>query len=294
MNSTPKSQVAIVSAKEAMAVDTDLPLLRSALDARGITHATYAWDDKAAPWDTFDLVVVRSAWDYVPRRDEFVAWARAVRAPLANDAGMLAWNTDKRYLRVLEKKGVAIVPTTWVEGGVDGGAAPTFPSTGEFVVKPAISAGARDTARYEAKQTGEATAHVRRITDAGNTAMIQPYVASVDERGETGLIFFGGRASHAIEKGAILRGKRTEVAGLFAEERIVTRSPSDAERAFAEKVLAAIPFQTPLYARVDMVEDEQGALRLLELELTEPSVFLDVDPKAAARFAEAIAERLED
>jgi hypothetical protein len=291
--------VALVTAREAEALDTDLPFLRSALDRAGLRHATFAWDAPRAPWSTFDLAVVRSAWDYVGRRDEFVAWARAIPCPLRNPAAVLAWNTDKRYLAELEANGIAIVPTQWGTQGdtTDGNARwnGSFGDAAEFVVKPAISAGAKDALRYTKGQHAEAKRHVERIIATGGTAMIQPYMPSVDRRGETGMLFFGGEFSHAIMKGAILargRGAPNEVGGLFAEERIETRTPSAAERAFAERVLAAIPFPTPLYARIDVVEDESGNPRLLELELTEPSVFLDRDAGAADRFAAAIAREL--
>jgi O-ureido-D-serine cyclo-ligase len=284
--------VALVTAREAEALDTDLPFLRSALERAGLRHATVAWDDQKAPWNDFDLAVVRSAWDYVGRRDEFVAWARAIPCPLRNPAGVLAWNTDKRYLAELEANGIAIVPTQW--GAADGSATwnGSFGDAAEFVVKPAISAGAKDTLRYTKNQHAEAKRHVERIIGSGGTAMIQPYMPSVDRRGETGMLFFGGEFSHAIMKGPILRGARNEVGGLFAEERVEARTPSATERAFAERVLGAIPFPTPLYARIDVVEDESGNPRLLELELTEPSVFLDRDAGAADRFATAIAREL--
>ena len=111
-------------------------------------------------------------------------------------------------------------------------------------------------------------------------------------------MFFDGNFSHAIHKGPLLqRGARVEVNGLFAPERIEARAPSEVELELGKRVIAAIPFSTPLYARVDMVDPghdphQSTEPMLLELEVAEPSCFLDTDPGAAARFARAIERQL--
>jgi hypothetical protein len=124
--------------------------------------------------------------------------------------------------------------------------------------------------------------------------MLQPYMAHVDDAGETALLYIGGRFSHAIRKGAMLDGPDLGVAGLYKEERIDPRTPSAAEHAVAEQVLAAVPGGTAdlLYARVDLVPGPDGAPVLMELELTEPSLFLDYSDGAAERLADAIVARL--
>jgi hypothetical protein len=115
--------------------------------------------------------------------------------------------------------------------------------------------------------------------------MVQPYVASVDERGESALVFVGGRYSHAVIKEALLvPGERANEDKLFATERLHPVRPSAAERAVAEAVLAAIPFPRDelLYARVDLVLGEDGAPAVLELELVEPSLMLPQAPPGVA------------
>lgn len=292
-------RIALVSAQEAMGLDTDLPLLTEALRTHGADASVVAWDDPNARWATFDLAVVRSTWDYVPRRDEFVAWARRLPCPLANSADVLAWNTDKTYLRELEASGLAIVPTVWFEASdqLHGAARrldhPALADARDVVVKPSISAGSRDTARFPAGAHHDIAAHVDRILASKRPVMLQRYIDSVDERGETGLLFFDGKFSHAIHKAALLEERGdANVTGLFAVERIAARNPTPQELQFARKTLALLPFSAPtLYARVDVVDD-RGTLRLLELELTEPSCFLDVDGEAAGRFADAIVSRV--
>ena len=273
--------------------DDDFPL-RDELRSRNLAVDVVSWDDPAADWDAYALSVLRSPWDYVPRRDDFLAWARRVPR-LLNPAGILAWNTDKAYLRDLEAAGVPITPTTYVSPGETW----TPPTDGEWVVKPTISAGSQDTGRYSLPpQRDRAAAHVARLTTAGRTAMIQPYLKAVDTDGETALLFFPdatGRLtfSHAARKGPILTGPDQGWIDPGSEE-ISARTPSPAELTTAEQVLAAIPPSSAplLYARVDLIPGPDGLPLLLELELTEPSLFFGTAPEAAARLADAIQNRL--
>jgi glutathione synthase/RimK-type ligase-like ATP-grasp enzyme len=255
------------------------------------------WDDPAVDWSSYDAVVVRSTWDYQERRDAFLAWARGVGDRLLNPPEVLAWNTDKRYLRELAEAGLPVVPTALVAPG-EAFAAPA----GEFVVKPTVSAGSRDTARFGADGGGDddgaarAAALVEAIHTSGRTAMVQPYVASVDARGETALLFFDGVFSHAIHKGPLLERGRGPTSAVFAAETIRPREASGAERAMAERVLAHVGQRfggaVPAYARVDVVEGDDGAPLLLELELTEPSLFFAGEPGRLSQFAAAIRRRL--
>jgi glutathione synthase/RimK-type ligase-like ATP-grasp enzyme len=251
------------------------------------------WDDPAADWEAYDLVVVRSTWDYHLRRDEFLAWARGLGPELVNPAEILAWNTDKRYLRELAAAGLPTVPTALVEPGE-----PFAAPAGEYVVKPTVSAGSRDTARFSSEAPGDggrAAALVRAIHGSGRTAMVQPYVASVDARGETAVLLFDGRFSHAIHKSALLAPGQEPSDELFAPETIAARTPTGAELAVAQRIIdwTAERFgDVPAYARVDLVEDGDGAPMLLELELTEPSLFFAHATDGPAGFASALRRRL--
>jgi hypothetical protein len=273
--------------------DDDFPL-RDALRARGVTVDAARWDDDTVDWAGYDLAVIRSTWDYVARRDQFVAWARRVPR-LVNPADIVAWNTDKRYLSDLVAAGVPVTPTSYVAPG----SVWTPPATGEWVVKPTISAGSQDTGRYALPdQRALAVAHVERLTAAGRTAMIQPFLAAVDSAGETAVLCTpdadGSLSfSHAIRKGAILTGP--DVGDIDPGSGTITpRTPSAAELAVAAQALAAIPGGTKrlLYARVDMIPGPDGEPLLVELELTEPSLFLRDNQPAADRLADAILTRL--
>ncbi|GII21707.1 ATP-grasp domain-containing protein [Planosporangium mesophilum] len=290
-------RVALVTCAELPDLEPDDRLVIEPLAARGVRAEPVVWDDPAVDWAAYDLVVVRSPWDYVGRREQFVAWAARVPR-LANPAEVIAWNTEKTYLERLAADGVPVVPTGWVRPGETWVPA----GDGEYVVKPAVSAGSRDTGRYDLADPTHrelAAAHVARLQAAGRLTMVQPYLAAVDTDGETGLLFFGGAFSHAIRKGPMLEGPDVPASGdrppgLFRPERIEARQPSPAEMEVAEKVLAAIPggAERLLYARVDLIPGPDGSPMLIELELTEPSLFLDRAPGAPERLADAIAQRL--
>jgi len=236
------------------------------------------WDDPAVDWAAFDIVVIRSTWDYQERRDQFLEWVHSVPR-IINPPEIVEWNTDKRYLGELP----GAVHTEYVEpGGVF--AAPV----GEYVVKPTVSAGSRHTARFGPGEEARAAGLVAAIHEGGRTAMVQPYVASVDELGETALLYFDGVFSHAIRKGPILRPGAEPTSEVFAAEEIEQRDPPADERALADAIAAR--FSELAYVRVDLVRGPDGP-QLLELELTEPSLFFEQGPGSAERFAAAIRRR---
>ena len=290
--------IALVSVAAARPLDEDLAPLHEALRAAGADVAIVDWDDAAVDWARFDLALLRSTWDYAERLPEFLAWAVRVAActRLCNPLDVLRWNTDKHYLAELERTGVAIVPSTFVEPGADAATALdeflARTDAAEFVVKPSVGAGSRDAQRHARERRDAAVAHVARLLDARRSVLLQPYLARVDEHGETALIHVDGAYSHAIRKGPLLRRGDGPTDALFAAEDIRARTPDPAERALAAAVLAAIPFEAPLlYARVDLIHDTDGSPRLLELELAEPSLFFAHAAGSAARFAAAVIAR---
>lgn len=297
-------RVALATCSQFPQLEADDAALLPALAERGVEAAPVVWDDADVDWDAFDLVVVRSTWDYSLRQPEFVAWAETVPR-LANPATVLAWNTDKFYLRDLERAGIVIVPTIWLDPArnLTSRAVHTrFPASGEFVVKPTVSAGARDTGRYqsnEADQRGLAIVHARDLLRAGRHVMVQPYLKQVDTIGETSLVYIDGIFSHSVRKGPLLEGPNRRFDALYRKEDMTARAANPAERAVGDAIIAALPTVAPgvgdgplLYARVDLLPDADGAPMLLELELTEPSLFLALGDGAAGRFADAIAARV--
>lgn len=290
-----RARVALVSARAARGLDEDLPPLLAALDDAGLEAAVADWDDPEVDWTGFRLALLRSTWDYAERFAEFLAWAErtAKLTTLVNPPPVIRWNTDKHYLRDLARAGVPTVPTQFVEPGeraahvLEG-----FLRAGitEWVVKPAVGAGSRDAARYVAGEDRAASDHIQRLLDAGRSVLLQPYLDQVDHHGETALIYFAGRFSHAIRKGPLLRRGSAPPDALFAAEQITPRLPGADELQVAERALAVLPFAAPLYARVDLIPSASAGPCLLELELTEPSLFFAHAPAAAERLAAQCAQ----
>jgi len=293
------AKIALVTAVAARGLDDDLPPLQDALHKTGCDVAIVDWDDASVDWSRFDLALLRSTWDYTERVDEFLDWAQraAIQTRLINPLAVVRWNTDKHYLHDLERAGIATVPSVFVEPNGDAKTGLDHfllrHASAEFVVKPAIGAGSRDAQRYARGQRENALAHVRRLLGERRSVLLQPYLDRVDEHGETALIYFGGEFSHAIRKGPLLKADEGPTRALFAAEHITARTPEADELHLAEQTLAAIPFAKPLtYARVDLIHDAQHAPRVLELELTEPSLFFAHAAGSAERFARAVLARL--
>jgi len=270
----PDTTVALATCAELPEGDEDADALAAALARLGIEAVHAVWDDASVDWSAFELVVVRSTWDYAERRDDFLAWARALPRVL-NACPVLEWSTDKRrYLTDLERAGVSVVPTSFVAPGEP----LTLPGRA-FVVKPSVSAGGRSSARFDAGD-GRAAELVATIHGEGRTAMVQPDLGDVEE---TALVYLDGAHSHALRRRVPLPALATET--LYLEETLSAAEATAAERELADAALAAAPGGL-LYARVDVA----GGM-VIELELAEPSLYLSFGEGAADRFAAAISAR---
>jgi glutathione synthase/RimK-type ligase-like ATP-grasp enzyme len=257
--------------------DEDFPALIAALAAEGIESEAAAWDDAAVDWARYDLVLPRSTWDYAERRDRFLAWAASVPRVL-NPLAVLEWNTDKqRYLPDLTAAEVPVVPTAFAAPGEELERQET-----PFVVKPAISAGGRSSARFEVDELAAARELVARIHAEGRTAMVQPFLGDLEEKA---LVYLDGEYSHAVRRRVPLpaAGDRDV---LYLDEDLASGEATALEREIAEAALACAP--TPLlYGRVDLMGEQ-----VLELEVAEPSLYLAYGEGAANRFAKGISRRL--
>jgi hypothetical protein len=293
-NAAKHARLALVTCASLPDLDPDDRLLLEPLDRLGVEVTSAIWDDPTVDWAGFDLAVIRSTWDYPARRDVFVDWARRVPA-LANPADVIAWNTDKRYLAQLATAGIPVVPTRWF-GPSDPVA---VPASGRHVLKPSVGAGSVDAAAFSLHDEHErmlAREHAARLAGNGHTVMVQPYLDTIEQYGETALIFLGTQFSHAIVKGAMLVGdKEMEATGLFLEEEVAAREPTAEQLAVARRALAAVPGgpERLTYARVDLVPDANGDPIMMELELTEPSLYLRYADGAAEKFASILAGQVE-
>lgn len=290
----PRIGIVVTDVYAAEDPDYDTPLLLPALAARGADPTAVVWHDAAVDPASFDLLVIRSPWDYPERPAEFAAWLdRAERATrVVNSPATMRWNLDKTYLRDLESAGIRVVPTTYATTADAAGAA--IDAHERVVVKPAVSAGARDTGLFDASDAA-AVALATRIVARGDVAMIQPEIEELSEGREKALYVIGGDLTHAISKGAILAPGGGFRGGVYRENPVPVEA-TPAERAFAADVLRAVRRATggepPLYARVDTVDSARYGLCLLEVELVEPALNLHVAPHVTGILADAIVSAL--
>ena len=274
-------RIAFATCREYADLDPDDRLLLAPLAALGIRAEPAVWNDPAVDWRAFHAVVLRSTWDYPDAYEAFLAWAASVPR-LINPLPVIRWNTDKRYLQDLAAAGIPIVPTAFAGPGEDWHVPDGWR---EVVVKPATSAGSRDTARYE-RSDPRVAVHIARLQAAGRVAMLQPYRHEIDDAGETGLVYAGGAFSHAFRKGPLLAPGGRITDQLFALEEISARDPTPDELAVGARAIALVTkrFGTPAYARVDLLP---GPV-VIEVELTEPSLYLACGQGSAERAAAAI------
>jgi hypothetical protein len=283
-------RVAVATCKNPPEPDPDEALLLSALRDSGLDATVLAWDDErpqaAGAFREQDLVVLRSTWNYYAQVDAFVAWVNEVGSTttILNPPSVVSWNARKTYLVELEERGVDIVPTEFVRRGQACAVADIFDARGwnEVVIKPVVSAGSFRTERFSRASLAPAQSFLDGLV-VDRDAMVQRWMPSVETYGERSLVWIDGEITHAIRKTPRFAGGVEQVSG---EVEV-----ADDERAFAVRALA--PFASELlYARVDMVRDGEGVLRIMELELIEPSLFFRQSPPALARFVAAINRRL--
>lgn len=267
--------------------DPEAPQVTRALEEAGVHAELQPWDADV-PWGGYDLVVVRSPWDYFTRLDEFLTWVErvAVQTRIVNPATVIRWNSHKGYLAEMGERGVPVLPTLIVARGASG-AVEQAQATGwaDVVVKPAVDGGARETLRADPRSP-EAVAHVERLVAAGDV-VVQPYAPQV-EAGETSLLFFGGQLSHAVRKVPAAGDYRVQAHHGGTEH---PHEPTAAELETARRAMACAPDRLT-YARVDLL-DVDGVPTLMELEVIEPDLFLRLDDGALGRFTSAVLAELD-
>jgi glutathione synthase/RimK-type ligase-like ATP-grasp enzyme len=257
------------------------------LEAQGISARAVIWDDPAVDWSRYTLCVVRSTWNYHRKRGEFLAWAERVSRVTAlwNPPEVLRWNTHKSYLRDLEQRGVPVVPTKWLTAGSRANLETLMSVHGweSAVVKPTVSASAEDTLLITSTTVDEGQSLLNTLLPRRDM-MVQPFIASVQTERERSYMFIDGEFTHAVRRPFALAQEG------YDAWRVKPFQPSAKEISFAQRALRAARHVT-LYARVDLVSDEAGDLRVMELELVEPSLFFAQSPRAAEQLARAIVAR---
>ena len=245
-------------------------------------------DVEPVPWTEageladFDLVLPLVAWGYHLQYDAWLAFLDRMEASgiaMLNPPALLRWNGDKSYLAELADSGVPTVPTLAVESCCDADleeARRRF-DTDWLVIKPPVSASASGTHRLGPKDDVPSDSRRRPM-------IIQPLIEEIARTGEFSLMLFDGEFSHAVVKRPAAGDFRVQphLGGVT----LPSKAPPGAER-LARQALAAAPARAT-YARVDIVPDDEGVLRIMELELIEPALFLDHAPDGGAAFTQAI------
>jgi len=283
-------RVALVTSSKFPELTADDRLLLAPLAEHGIQGEATVWDDSALDWLAYDAIVLRSTWDYHLKPGKFLRWVDSLagaRAPLWNPPTLIGWNANKAYLRDLDARGVAIVPTFWPEAGERATLRERLQTLDwrKAVVKPRISATAYRTELVAVEDANSAQPLLDELL-AGPGVMVQKFMDSIVDEGEWSLMFFDGVFSHAVLK--------TPASGDFRVQSDFGGSDrlADPPAHVLQSVNQIIQSVEPtLYARVDGVVESNQFL-LMELELIEPALFLSSHPAALARFAEAIVRKL--
>jgi len=280
------AEVALVTCADERYQEPEVHVAADALRAAGVSTDVVSWDEDR-DWGAYELVVVRTPWDYFDRVTQFLDWAARVEreTSLVNPADVLRWNSHKGYLAEFTAKSVPTVPTRLVPG----------PSTDvadqirevpweEIVVKPAVDGGARHAWRG-LRDDPSLSRVAERLTEHGDV-VVQPFVPAIVD-GERSLVFLGGRFSHAVRKVPKTGDYRSQ---RHLGGREVDHEPDSAELQVALAAMAAAPGRLT-YARVDLV-DWEGAPVLIELEVIEPDLFLRDVPERVDRFVEVVRDEL--
>lgn len=245
------------------------------------------WRDTAVNWAAFDVVVIRSPWDYQDDSDHFLEVLNTIEASgthLENSLDIVRWNIDKTYLRDIQKAGIPIVSTLW-KNEFNKNNFPTFFEefdTSEIIIKPTVSANADDTFRLSTTASGKELQELENIF-RNRPFMVQPFLNAICTEGEFSLFYFGGHYSHTILK--------TPAQGDFRVQEehggtLAALEPEPELLKMSKTTIQALP-QTPLYARVDFVRNNtNNRFNLIELELIEPSLYFNMDPDSPNRFAQ--------
>lgn len=264
-------------------------LLSAALASHGVTSERVDWSRSDVDWARFDGALFRTTWDYFERIDEFLAWLErtAEQTRFLNTLPLVRWNLDKHYLADLERAGVAVVPTRFLEPNATLDDVVSATGWDEMVLKPVVSGSAFETYRMTAAETSLHEARLRALLRE-RAMLVQPFMRAIVENGEVTVMVIDGAVTHAVRKQAKPGDFRVQD---DHGGTVHDHAAAPDEIALAEAAMAACS-PAPVYGRVDMVRDESGAPRVMELELIEPELWMRRYPPAAERLAAAVARVL--
>lgn len=290
--------VALITCSEWPRLSHSDRILQRALATRGIEACPLIWNDPAVDWSRPLISVLRSPWDFYSQHSAFLEWARHVSQmhTLWNPFPLLHWNSHKDYLRDLAEQGIPIIPTLWLMQGSSANLEQLMQEHhwSQVVIKPAISSNAYGTiqvAEEEAASDGQLYLdHMLTLHDM----LIQPFFPAVLSKGERSLIFINGEVTHAVLRPPIRAVSHSQAssphAATLTTEKLIV--PHEEELRLAHKIIHLLPSRV-LFARIDLVDDIDGQLCVMEVELIDPKLWLDLMPVAVERFADAITKEVQ-
>lgn len=249
------------------------------------------WDDKAINWTDFDYLIFRNTWDYFEKETEFKIWLDQIEKlgiKTLNPIAIIQQNIHKFYLRDLEKQGITILPTVFIDKTNTLNLVELIPAHWKkAVIKPAFSAGSYLTEVFEISEIQAINEKYKSIA-AEKELLLQEFMPEIQTIGETSFIFFNKKFSHAINKKPVDGDFRVQ--SLFGGKyTLVQPKPELIEK--AKKIVSTFPDDL-LYARVDGIIINND-LHLMEIECIEPDLYFNLSENALQRFVSAIVELIQ-
>ncbi len=267
-------------------LQSDFILLKDELEKQGLSASPVIWNHMEVDWSIFKNLVFCSVWDYCENYPLFHKWLTRTESQcnIINSPEIIRWNLKKSYLEHFEKCSIPVIPTLWIYE--ENQLTNLNIEWQDVVVKPSVGAGSSGMKKFESlRQTDKIKAHIQFLLEDGSV-MIQPYLKNADKLGETALVYFDGKLSHAVKRPlAGHQGTPDEEVGT-ASHTVAT----DTQLAIGKKVLESLPFK-PTYIRVDLLKDDDDKDVVLEVEMVEPSLFLKTS-EAASTYATALKGKL--
>jgi len=302
VKTTRKPKIGLISCKDLLGEeDPDITQVLTAISSAKMQPSLISWDDPNIDFSTFDICLLKTPWNYCNNHQAFIDWAKrvATQTQLFNSPDIIQWNSDKHYLEELSSIGIPTVPTIFVDRGAQysGNKCFTALKTDRIVVKPCISAGSQNTRAFDMQNIDMANTFLANQLKARDM-MIQPFVKSVESFGEQSYIWIDGQMQHTLRKYPRFDGDAekmpTPVESNEAELSLTTQVMSFICERFAKQSdnNLAGPLGTPLYARIDMVRNDNDMPLVAELELIEPSLYLHLADSALRHYVDAIFDRV--
>ena len=288
--------VALLSCRDLPGWEKDDRFFQNALSEQGVKWTSIPWDE-SCNWSKFDAVLIRTTWDYVDRRTEFVLALEAIskQTILLNSIDVVRWNIEKTYLKDLEDKGISIAPTVWISSK-EVSLIEIMERRGwsKGFLKPVVGACASNTKRFAVSEVTDAQYWLDELLEVGTQMMLQPYIETVETEGEYSAVFFGDKLSHCVQKIPVTGDYRVQD-DFGASDYLVEAKDVSEMLLVAHQTLEVLQnrFTDVLVTRMDFLHMQTGDWVINEVEMIEPSLFFrHSQQKAPALLLQELRSRI--